>query len=101
MSCRIQYKYGQIFTMFFCFYKDNGLRVLILLDYTQFNQLGDRGKMTGVWLEHCQPCSVPEIASVFNRPGIQYDFVTGYLHDEEAWAEIEAWTEAARVAAAM
>lgn len=71
------------------------------LDYEAFNQLGDRGKMTGVWLEHCQACSVPEIASVFNRAGIRYDFVTGYLQDNEAWAEIEAWTEAARVAAAM
>jgi len=71
------------------------------LDYEAFNKLGDRGKMTGVWLEHCQACSVPEIASVFNRSGIQYDFVTGYLQDEEAWHEIEAWTEAARVAAAI
>jgi L-arabinose isomerase len=71
------------------------------LDYEKFNKLGDRGKMTGVWLEHCQACSVPEIASVFNRSGIQYDFVTGYLQDEEVWTEIEAWTEAARVSAAM
>ena len=71
------------------------------LDYEAFNRLGDRGKMTGVWLEHCQACSVPEIASVFNRSGIPYDFVTGYLQDEEAWLEIEAWTEAAKVASAM
>ena len=71
------------------------------LDYEAFNKLGDRGKMTGLWLEHCQACSVPEIASVFNRSGIRYDFVTGYLQDEEAWTEIEAWTEAARVTAAM
>ena len=71
------------------------------LDYEAFNQLDDRGKMTGVWLEHCQACSVPEIASVFNRSGVQYDFVTGYLQDKQAWAEIKAWTEAARVAATM
>jgi L-arabinose isomerase len=71
------------------------------LDYKAFNQLNDRGKMTGVWLEHCQACSVPEIAGVFNRSGIQYDFVTGHLHDEEAWSEIEAWAEATKVAAAM
>ena len=71
------------------------------LDYDAFNKLVDRGKMTGLWLEHCQACSVPEIASVFNRSGIQYDFVTGYLQDKEAWSEIEAWTEAARVTAAM
>ena len=71
------------------------------LNYEAFNQLNDRGKMTGVWLEHCQACSVPEIASVFNRAGIQYDFVTGYLQDREAWSEIEAWTEATRVAVAL
>ena len=77
------------------------LQPVAQLDYEAFNKLGDRGKMTGVWLEHCQACSVPEIASVFNRSGIQYDFVTGYLQDEEAWREIKAWTEAARVAAAL
>lgn len=77
------------------------LQPVAQLDYEAFNRLGDRGKMTGAWLEHCQACSVPEIASVFNRSQIQYDFVTGYLQDEEAWKEIEAWTEAARVAAAM
>ena len=57
--------------------------------------------MTGLWLENCQACSVPEIASVFNRSGITYDFVTGYLQDEEAWKEIETWAEAARVSRAM
>lgn len=77
------------------------LQPVAQLDYEAFNNLGDRGKMTGVWLEHCQACSVPEIASVFNRSGIKYDFVTGYLQDSEAWHEIEAWTEAARVAVAM
>jgi len=71
------------------------------LDYEAFNKLGDRGRMTGIWLEHCQACSVPEIASVFNRSGIQYDIVTGHLKDEEAWQEIGDWTEAARVAHAM
>jgi L-arabinose isomerase len=77
------------------------LQPVARLDYEEFNKLGDRGKMTGLWLEHCQACSVPEIASVFNRSGIKYDFVTGYLQDEEAWHEIEAWTEAARVATAV
>jgi L-arabinose isomerase len=71
------------------------------LDYEKFNALNDRGKMTGVWLEHCQACSVPEIASVFNRSGTRYDMVTGYLQDKEAWQEIENWVEAAKVAATM
>ena len=71
------------------------------LDYEAFNKLGDRGAMTGAWLENCQACSVPEIASVFNRSNIQYDFVTGHLQDEEAWNDIKAWTKAAAVAATM
>lgn len=77
------------------------LQPVAQLDYEAFNNLDDRGKMTGAWLENCQACSVPEIASVFNRSGIQYDFVTGYLQDDEAWSEIQSWTEAASVAAAM
>lgn len=71
------------------------------LDYEAFNALGDRGKMTGVWLEHCQACSVPEIASVFNRAGIDYHLVTGYLEQEAAWIEIREWADAARVRAGM
>jgi L-arabinose isomerase len=54
--------------------------------------------MTGEWLAHCQACSTPEIASVFNRAGIDYHLVTGTLQDAEAWKEIEAWVQAARVA---
>jgi L-arabinose isomerase len=71
------------------------------LDYERFNGLGDRGLMTGEWLAHCQACSAPEIASVFNRSGIDYHLVTGYLEDPHAWAEIEAWVQAARVARIM
>ena len=77
------------------------LQPVAQLDYETFNKLGDRGKMTGSWLENCQACAVPEIASVFNRSNIQYDIVTGYLQDEEAWSEIKAWTEAAAVAVSM
>ncbi|NDP22959.1 MAG: arabinose isomerase [Paludibacter sp.] len=71
------------------------------LDYDAFNKLGDRGKMTGLWLEHCQSCSLPEIANVFNRSGIRYDFVTGYLQDKDAWRDIEAWTQAAHVVVSL
>ncbi len=71
------------------------------LDYDKFNRLGDRGLMTGVWLEHCQACSAPEIACVFNRAGIAYHLVTGYLEDVAAWTEILDWVDAAKVAAAM
>ncbi len=88
--------------------QEAGLPVVVLniqpvaqLDYAKFNALGDRGTMTGVWLEHCQSCSAPEIACVFNRAGIDYHLVTGYLQDPEVWREIREWTEAAKVRAGM
>lgn len=71
------------------------------LNYKTFNELGDRGKMTGVWLEHCQAVSLPEISNIFNRSGVRYDYVIGYLEDEKAWIEIESWVGAAKVAKAM
>ena len=72
------------------------------IDYEAFNRLGDRTKMTGEWLAHCQACSVPEIANVFNRCGIPFFQVTGMLeNDPVAWAEIRDWIEAARVAHIM
>ena len=77
------------------------LQPVAQLNYEAFNALGDRGAMTGQWLEHCQSCSVPEIACVFQRAGIPFHLVTGYLDDEEAWREIEDWIDAARVAAGM
>jgi L-arabinose isomerase len=77
------------------------LQPVAQLDYEAFNALGDRGTMTGVWLEHCQSCSVPELACVFNRTGIDYHVVTGYLQEAEAWQEIEDWVDAAKVAAGM
>lgn len=71
------------------------------IDYKRFNALGDRGRMTGEWLAHCQACSVPEIASVFNRGGIRYSILTGYLEEQEAWTEIGHWIDTARVLRVM
>ena len=71
------------------------------IDYDSFNALGDRGKMTGEWLAHCQACSVPEFANVFNRAGIDYEFVTGYLGEQVVWDEIQDWIDATKVASIM
>jgi len=71
------------------------------LDYESFNKLSDRGKMTGIWLEHCLSVTLPELANVFNRSGIRYEFVIGHLQDETAWKEIESWSEAAKVKVAL
>jgi L-arabinose isomerase len=71
------------------------------IDYDTFNALPSREEMTGEWLAHCQACSTPEIASVFKRAGIDYHLVTGVLQEDEAWREISAWVEAARVRAEL
>ena len=72
------------------------------IDFARFNALGDRTQMTGDWLAFCSACPVPEIANVFQRAGIAFHQVTGVLeNDPECWREIDAWVEAARVAAGM
>jgi len=72
------------------------------IDYSAFNALTDRTKMTGEWLAHCSPCPVPEIANVFKRVGIKFHQVTGMLHDDpECWNEITEWVEAAKVSNTM
>ena len=85
-----------------------GVPVLVLnlqpvaqLDYAKFNALGDRGKMTGEWLAHCQACSAPEIASVFHRAGIDFHLITGYLKEAYAWEQIAEWVAATKVKAAI
>lgn len=57
--------------------------------------------MTGLWLEHCQSCSVPELACVFNRAAIEYHVVSGYLQEAAAWQEIQDWVAAAGAVAGM
>ncbi len=66
------------------------------IDYDRFNELGDRGVMTGEWLAHCQACSLPEISSVLGRAGITFHLVTGHFQDEDCWAELGEWVAAAR-----
>ena len=68
------------------------------IDYETFNNLPGREEKTGEWLAHCQACSVPEVASVFNRAGIDYHLITGTLDDPDAWSEILNWVDAASVA---
>jgi L-arabinose isomerase len=72
------------------------------IDYSSFNQMRDRVRMTGEWLSWCQACAVPEIASVFRRCKIPFFQVTGMLEDDPvAWNEISDWLQAARVASVM
>lgn len=77
------------------------LQPVAAVDYNYINNLGDRGKMTGYWLMHCQACSAPEMASVLKRSGLRFEMVSGYLDDPIAWKEIEGWIRAAGVCHSM
>ncbi|MCF0069194.1 arabinose isomerase [Dyadobacter sp. CY261] len=72
------------------------------IDYSWFNALGDRTRMTGEWLAYCSACPVPEIANVFRRSRIPFYQITGTLNDDpEVWREVREWIEAAKVAHTM
>jgi L-arabinose isomerase len=85
-----------------------GVPILVLnlqptaaIDYTEFNRLPDRTRMTGYWLAYCSSCPVPEIANVFTRAGIPFHQATGYLDDPATWTEIHQWLAAAKVRSAV
>ncbi len=56
---------------------------------------------TGAWLAYCGACPLPEMANTFQRCGIPFRSVSGYVEDERAWARIGRWVRAAGVRAAL
>jgi L-arabinose isomerase len=71
------------------------------IDYAAFNRLKDRTAMTGIWLEYCSACPVPEIANLLKRAKIPFRQVTGTLKDDETWSEIDEWVSAGMVKSAL
>ncbi|MFZ3391092.1 arabinose isomerase [Buttiauxella gaviniae] len=65
------------------------------LPYGKIRDMADRGERTGEWLAHCQACSAPELANVFNRAGIRYQLLVGALQgDDYVWQQTEQWLQA-------
>lgn len=57
---------------------------------------------TGEWLANCCACCVPEISCAFARSRIDFNVVSGQLHnDPRAWGEIGEWVQAASAARAI
>jgi L-arabinose isomerase len=53
---------------------------------------------TGEWLANCCACCVPEISNAFARSRIDFNVVSGQLHeDARAWGIISDWVQAAGV----
>lgn len=88
--------------------KELGCPVILLniqpgpsIDYKVINSLEDRGEKTGLWLEFCQACAIPEIAGVLSSAGLSRSIVTGYLGDDATKAEVISWVEAAKAVRGM
>ncbi|MBR5175286.1 MAG: L-fucose/L-arabinose isomerase family protein [Bacteroidales bacterium] len=88
--------------------KELGCPVILLniqpgpsIDYKVINSLDDRGEKTGLWLEYCQACAIPEIAGVLSSAGLKRSIVTGHLSDGTTKAEVISWIEAAKVVRGM
>lgn len=65
------------------------------LPYSTIRQIPDRGGRTGEWLAHCQACSAPELANVFNRANIRFQLIVGALQgDEYVWQQTAQWLQA-------
>ncbi len=56
---------------------------------------------TGQWLAYCGCCPMPEMANAFERCGLTFRSVSGYLADERAWARIDRWITGASVRKAL
>lgn len=56
---------------------------------------------TGAWLAYCGACPLPEMANAFERAGVAFRSVSGYVEDERAWTRIARWVRAASVRGAL
>ena len=56
---------------------------------------------TGAWLAYCGACPLPEMANAFERAGVPFRSVSGYLHEDRAWKKIDSWIQAAGIRAIL
>ena len=56
---------------------------------------------TGAWLAYCGACPLPEMANAFERAGVPFRSVSGYLNEERAWKKIDSWIQAAGIRAIL
>jgi L-arabinose isomerase len=56
---------------------------------------------TGQWLAYCGACPLPEMANAFQRCGIAFRSVSGFLEDDRVWAKIGRWIKAAGAEAVL
>lgn len=74
---------------------------VLVIDLQPTEKMDHASFDTGAWLAYCGQCPVPEVGNVFQRAGIPFRSVSGWLRQESAWQRIERWINAAHVRAAL
>jgi L-arabinose isomerase len=70
---------------------------VLLIDLQPSEAMDHASFGTGDWLAYCGACPLPEVANAFERCGIPFRSVSGYIADPRAWQRIEAWVRAAAI----
>ena len=70
---------------------------ILLLNLQPSESMDHENFDTGQWLAYCGACPLPEVGNAFERCGIPYRSVSGYLDDARAWRRVEDWVRAAGV----
>ncbi|WP_232664278.1 L-fucose/L-arabinose isomerase family protein [Pseudonocardia sp. TRM90224] len=74
---------------------------VLLINLQPTEKMDHKSFDTGAWLAYCGACPLPEMANAFERAGVAFRSVSGYLEDERAWARIGRWVAAAGVRGAL
>ena len=70
---------------------------VLLINLQPSEQMDHANFDTGAWLAYCGACPLPEMANAFERAGVPFRSVSGYLAEERAWVKIHSWIQAAKV----
>lgn len=70
---------------------------VLIINLQPTEQMDHANFDTGAWLAYCGACPLPEVANAFERAGVPFRSVSGFLHEERAWGKIYSWIQAASV----
>ena len=74
---------------------------VLLINLQPTEQMDHATFDTGAWLAYCGACPLPEMANAFERAGIKFRSVSGYLKEERAWTKIHSWIQAAGISSML
>lgn len=74
---------------------------VLLLELQPETRMDHAMATTGDFLRYAGVAELPELCNVFDRTGVNFDVIVGWLRDESVWARVAIWIRAATVVAAL